>query len=103
VTEQEHEQARRETVAAVDVHERQVVAAQRRVDGAQAKIEKFKALLDNLKADLRAAKEELAIEQEALSKVRKQSDGVLIDGPVTLSGKTVESLADTATGVGSGN
>lgn len=102
MTEQE-EQARREAVSAVDVHERQVAAAQARVAGAQSKIEKFNQHVENLKADLRAAEENLAAEQEELPKVRARAEAALEHGPVALNGEHVEALAGVATATGSVN
>lgn len=90
------EQERREAVAAVAVHERQVEAAQAKVDGAADKIDKFKTHLKTLENDLRAAKKELAEEEAELGKVRKRAEGVLTDGPVTLGGHEVQAFAGVA-------
>jgi chromosome segregation ATPase len=102
VTEQE-EQTRREHVAAVEVHERQVAAAQTRVDVVHRKIEQFDRLRENLEVDLKAAQENLAAEQEELPKVRARAEAALEHGPVTLNGEHVEALAGTASVAGSVN
>lgn len=102
MTEQE-EQTRREHVAAVKVHERQVAAAQARVDGAYSKIEKFDRLRAGLDADLKAAQEALMAEEEELPKVRARAQAALEHGPVSLGGEHVEALAGTASATGSVN
>lgn len=103
MTEQEIEQKRREDVAAVDLHVREVAAAQERVNGAADKVEKFTDHLKNLREDLRAAKANLAAEEETLTKVRRRAADVLAEGPVSISGEMVYAVAETAHAQGSVN
>jgi chromosome segregation ATPase len=102
VTDHEREQARREAVAAVPVHERQVEAAQQRVDGATAKIAKFNEHVEGLTADLTAAQENLATEQADLQAVRERAAEVLAEGPVAISGIEVRAVAGVAGAVAEG-
>jgi chromosome segregation ATPase len=90
------EQERREAVAAVAVHERQVKAAQVKVDGAQAKVDKFEDHLKAIKDDLKRAKQELADEEKQLVEVKKRADEVLAEGPVTITGVEVRAYAGVA-------
>jgi chromosome segregation ATPase len=96
------EQERREAVAAVPVHERQVEAAQERVDGAAAKVEKFAGHLDTAKTDLRLAEENLAAEQAELEEVKTRADAVLAEGPVSISGIEVAAYAGVASAAAAG-
>lgn len=101
------EQERREAVAAVPVHERQVEAAQARIDGATRKVEKFQGHLDGIKQELQDAQEALVAEEEALRVVRIRAEEVLSEGPVSISGIEVRALAGIAgaevAGKGGGN
>jgi chromosome segregation ATPase len=90
------EQERREAVAAVAVHERQVEAAQVKVDGAQAKVDKFEDHLKAIRDDLKRAKHELADEEKQLVEVKKRADEVLAEGPVTITGVEVRAYAGVA-------
>lgn len=102
MTEQE-EQERREAVAAVEVHERQVTAARARVDGAHAKREKFAQHLAAIDDEIQTANSELDREIAELEKIKALAEKVLAEGPVSISGEVVEALAGTATATGSVN
>lgn len=104
MTEQE-EQARREAVAAVEVHERQVVAAQARVEGGIRKAAKFDQHVAAVREEIESAREALGCEQADLERVRRRAAEVLAEGPVSLNGAEVRALAevaDVATQAGSG-
>ena len=102
-----NEQERREAVAAVPVHERQVEAARIKLDKAKGKLDKFEDHLKALRDDVKRAKTELADEEEQLGKVREHADKVLAEGPVIISGQEVRGYAGvaqaSAQGKGGGN
>lgn len=96
MTEQE-EQARREAVAAVEVHERQVIAAQARVEGGIRKAAKFDQHAAAIREEIESAREALSSEQADLERVKTRAAEVLTEGPVSLNGTEIRALAETAT------